>query len=145
MELLKEIVIDFCLFSLIEGYIFCLFFEKIGGCRKFKWYEILIFGFINCIVSSFIMPLLYQSIGLFYMAIWIKIRENMKFIDGFKISLFASIYILILEMCYSLAFSIIFKNDLFFINKFMLFVLMIPIKIFEIILINKIKRRIYLS
>ena len=39
MELLKNIIVDFCLFSLIEGWILTQFYEKICNCRKFKWYE----------------------------------------------------------------------------------------------------------
>ena len=52
LEFIKGCVIDFVLFSGIEGFIFCLFFEKIGGCRKFKWYEIVGLSIINCLISN---------------------------------------------------------------------------------------------
>lgn len=39
MEMIKDIIIDFVLFSGIEGFIVCIFFQNIGKCRKFKWHE----------------------------------------------------------------------------------------------------------
>jgi hypothetical protein len=39
MKVITDIVIDFILFSGVEGFIFCLFFERVCGCRKFKLYE----------------------------------------------------------------------------------------------------------
>ena len=139
MELVKDVVVDFCLFSLIEGFIFCLFFEKIGGCKKFKWYEVLILSIGNCIISTLLPPLMFQLIGLLYMTLYINIRDKFNLIKSFKISLFSSIYILILEMLYSMIFLILFKNDLFFINDIYLFLLILPMKILEISLIKIIK------
>lgn len=34
--MLREIVTDFVLFSGIEGFLLCLFFERIGNCRKIQ-------------------------------------------------------------------------------------------------------------
>lgn len=62
MEVLKNLVIDFGLFSGIEGFIFCLFFEKIGKCRKFKWYEWFILSVGNCLISNFLPPMIYQIV-----------------------------------------------------------------------------------
>lgn len=39
IELLKDIMVDFILFSAIEGAIFCLFFNIVGECKKFTWWE----------------------------------------------------------------------------------------------------------
>ena len=58
--MLREIVTDFVLFSGIEGFISCLFFEKIGGCRKFKWYEWLILSLGNCVISASFSPVIFQ-------------------------------------------------------------------------------------
>lgn len=65
--MLREIITDFVLFSGIEGFLLCLFFERIGNCRKFKWYEWLILSIGNCLISQLFPPLLYQFICI----IWI--------------------------------------------------------------------------
>ena len=78
MELLKSIVVDFVLFSGIEGFIFCLFFEKIGGCRKFKWYEWLILSFGNCVISQMLPPTIYQVVCIIWMSIILNFIKHIK-------------------------------------------------------------------
>ena len=123
MELLKSIVIDFVLFSGIEGFIFCLFFEKIGGCRKFKWYEWLILSLGNCLISQLLPP------------------------KCMKLSALSVLYFFIYEVVYSvvllygLNFESLVKN-LPLQEQIKLFILIIPlrlIEIFSILLYNKLK------
>lgn len=142
MELVKDVVVDFCLFSLIEGFIFCLFFEKIGGCKKFKWYEVLILSIGNCIISQTFLPIIYQIVILVYMSFILKLFDKQyKIYYYIKIVFLSIIFMLITEMLfamfYELFFNIIFSNT----NELNNFIITIPIRIIQIILINLLKRR----
>ena len=151
MELLKSIVIDFVLFSGIEGFIFCLFFEKIGKCRKFKWYEWLILSLGNCIISKLFPPTIYQVICIVWMSI-ILYELNNKIVSVKKyliLSLFSVTFFFVYEVIYSVLILYTLKFDslvdnLNFNENIKLFIIMIPIRIIEIIsilLYNKMKRR----
>lgn len=132
VELFRNIVTDYFLFSLIESYIFVKFFEVVGGCKKFKWWEIGLLSLVNCVVSQTLPPILYQVIGLIYMGAYIKIRDNMKIKDSAKIVLFSSLYMLVIEMIYNILFATLGILDGFLVNDITLFLFMIPIRIVEI-------------
>ena len=132
MELVKDIVVDFCLFSLIEGFIFCLFFDKIGGCKKFKWYETLILSIGNCIISQVFPPVVYQIIVLFYMSFIIKIFDKQyNVIYYIKIVFFSIIFMLIFEVGIFILYDIFF-NLIFTENILKTFIGTIPIRILQI-------------
>ena len=135
MELLKDIIIDFCLFSLIEGWIYCLFFEKICGCNKFKWYQIIMLSFGNCIISQIFPPLIYQC----FMILWMHLILNKinKFnIKNFKFGFFVMIFQLITEMPIAFLYDTIFKFDFVYQNCIVLFLFMMPIRFLQYYIIN---------
>lgn len=135
MGLIKDVVIDFCLFSLIEGFIFCLFFEKIGGCKKFKWYEIFILSIGNCIISQVFPPVVYQIIAIFYMSILLKVLKELKIIKSIRLVLISIILMMTIEMIFAIFYEVLFDIDFTKINTIKSFILSIPMKIIEIILI----------
>ena len=145
MELVKDVVVDFCLFSLIEGFIFCLFFEKIGRCKKFKWYEIFVLSLGNCIISQIFPPVLYQIIILFYMSFIIKLFDNKyKIYFYIKITFISIIFMLIFEVGIFILYDIFF-NLIFTENTLKTFLGTIPIRILQIYIIFYLfKRRIKL-
>lgn len=139
MIIIKNCLIDFILFSLIEGYIFSLFFEKIGNCKKFKWWQIIIMSMGNCIISQIFPPTIYQIIMIFWMFIIICIIEkniNKKYIL-LPINSFTCTFII--EITYSILLNEFLSFDRFyhFNNIFTIFLFSIPLKILEIILIRK--------
>ena len=135
MELVKNVVVDFCLFSLIEGFIFCLFFEKIGGCKKFKWYEIFLLSLGNCIISQIFPPVVYQIIAIFYMIFYLKIFKKINIIRNIKIVSISMILMMIIEMTIAMLYEILFGINFVKIDIFESFLFSIPIKIIEIYLI----------
>ena len=147
MELLKSIVIDFVLFSGIEGFIFCLFFEKIGGCRKFKWYEWLILSIGNCLISQLLPPTLYQFVCVLWMSVFLYIVSVGEITKCMKLSALSVLYFFIDGVRggggggYGLNFESLVKN-LPLQEQIKLFILIIPlrlIEIFSILLYNKLK------
>jgi hypothetical protein len=84
--MLREIVTDFVLFSGIEGFLLCLFFERIGNCRKFKWYEWLILSLGNCLISKLLPPLLYQVIILIWLTTFLYIGNRNSLFGSLKLS-----------------------------------------------------------
>ena len=137
--MLREMVIDFVLFSGIEGFIFCLFFEKVGGCRKFKWYEWLILSIGNCLISQLLPPLLYQFICIIWMALFIHFSNEKNIFDSVKLSFKSVIFFLVCEMLFAMFYDFILKLDFTNAKNIVVFIMTLPIRLVEIILIRRYK------
>lgn len=137
MEMIKDIIIDFVLFSGVEGFIFCLFFEKIGKCRKFKWYEWLILSVGNCLISKMFPPVLYQIIMIVWMTTFLYIGNRNSLFDRLKLSFQSLVFFLICEMLVSMLYELVLGIEFTNINNLKLFVLMIPVRIIEILFIRR--------
>ena len=139
MELLKSIVIDFVLFSSIEGFIFCLFFEKIGRCRKFKWYEWLILSLGNCVISQVLPPTIYQIICVVYMSIIVKLlNKNKRLLGTIKYSIWSVMLAFVVEVIGSIIIEILFRYDRFSCistNNIFTYIAFIVLKIIELYII----------
>ena len=136
--MLREMVIDFVLFSGIEGFIFCLFFEKVGECRKFKWYEWLILSIGNCLISQLLPPTLYQLVCVLWMSVFLYIFSVKNIIKCMKLSALSVLYFFIYEVIYSimLLYGLRFdglQRNLSCKDLIELFIFMIPLRIIEII------------
>ena len=151
MELLKSIVVDFVLFSSIEGFIFCLFFEKIGKCRKFKWYEWLLLSIGNCVISQVFPPVIFQIFMITWMTFMLyNIDKRKTLIKYIKYSALSILLFCVYEVIYSIILLYGLNFDALLVGlrldeKIKLFFTMIPLRIVEIgsiILYNKIQRRI---
>lgn len=139
LEFLKSCAIDFVLFSGIEGFIFCLFFEKICGCRKFKWYEWLLLSIGNCIISKIFIQGLYQIVCIIFMSIIINfINKSHNIKKYITMSCFGFFIFLFTEIPYSMILEYLNITDLILCgNKIKVFCYLFPIKIIEIIICTK--------
>lgn len=137
MELIKEIVNDFILFSLIESYILCLFLKNVGRCKKFNFYEILFVGLINSIVSFVLPQLIFQLFVVIFLIFIASIRDKKAFKDSFVVSTFAITYLMILEVMYSLTMSMLLGIETFDCGNVRLFLIIIPLRFIEIFLLKK--------
>lgn len=137
MEMLKEVVIDFILFSGIEGFLYAMFFNKVCKCKKLNIFEIFIMSVGNCLLSCFVPPLLYQLLMMVWMAIYMYFIEKrkktiLKYIEYSSLMLFGQ---LIIEMLFAMFYEFILNIDLFEYAKFNLFVVMIPIRVIQLLII----------
>lgn len=131
---MKTILIDYILFSLIEGIIFNLFFIKVGKLNRIKWWQVPIMAFINCVLSCTLPPLLYQPIIILDNALFLIINKN-TIKKSFKYSLFSMIFFLIVETTYNIILEFIFHFDAIGINrdeKLIVFLIIIPLRFIEI-------------
>ena len=135
--MLREIVTAFVLFSGIEGSLFCLFFEKVGGCRKFKWYEWLILSIGNCLISQLLPPLLYQFVCIIWICSFLHISNNLSVLNGLKLSFKSVVFFLIFEMVSAMLYELILDIDFTNIDDLKLFASMIPVRIIEILFIRR--------
>lgn len=135
--MLIEIVTDFVLFSGIEGFLLCLFFERIGNCRKFKWYEWLISSLGNCLISKLLPPLLYQVIILIWLTTFLYIGNRNSLFGSLKLSFQSLAFFLICEMLVSMLYELVLGIEFTNINNLKLFVSMIPVRIIEILFIRR--------
>ena len=137
--MLREIITDFVLFSGIEGFIFCLFFEKVGECRKFKWYEWLILSIGNCLISQLLPPLLYQFVCIIWMALFIHFSNEKNIFDSVKSSFKSVIFFLVCEMLFAMFYDFILELDFTNAKNIVVFIMTLLIRIVEIILIRRYK------
>jgi len=154
MELLKDIIIDFILFSGIEGFIFCLFFTKIFDCKKFKIYQWFLLAFGNCLISKIFPPIIYQLIMIIWMSILLYLfKFKNKLLYCFGASGLSLLMFLILEVIYSILLEKImnFESLKLFLTDFemiKLFIFIIPLRIIEIInifIIKEIKMKVIIG
>ena len=135
--MLREMVIDFVLFSGIEGFIFCLFFEKVGECRKFKWYEWLILSIGNCLISQLLPPLLYQFVCIIWICSFLHISNNLSILNGLKLSFKSVIFFLIFEMVFAMIYEVMFNIDFSVLDNTKAFMFMMPIRLVEILFLRR--------
>lgn len=135
MNLLGNIIEDFIFFSFLESAIFYLWFRLIWNCGKFTLKDIVIVGFVNCIISQIIPPLIYQIIMTIWMGLYLRLFKNRTLINGLFISLSAMLILLVVEMCFAMFYESYFNLNFMSLNKMKLFIAIIPIKFFEILFI----------
>lgn len=132
---LENAIVDFCLFSLIEGFILCKFYENIYKLSKFKIYQIFVLSIVNCLISEIFPPLFYQIIIILWIGLFLKIFKKIDYKDGFIYGLFSMIFVLVTEMLYNFIIELFIGLDGFNMNDLNLFLLIIPIKIIQFIII----------
>lgn len=135
--MIKVILVDFILFSLIEAYVFYLFFKIVGKCNRFKMIDVIIIGLVNSIITSVFPPLMFQLTSIIYLGIMISNKEKTNIWKSLFISISSLTYLMVLEIIYSLAMSIFFNIDTFEYNNLELFLLIIPIRVVEIYLLRR--------
>lgn len=132
---MKSILIDYILFSLIEGIIFNLFFINIGKLNRIKWWQVPIMAFISCALSCTLPPLAYQPIVIISNAIFLLLNKN-SIKNSFKYSALSVLFFLIMETAYNVVLEVFFHFDAIGVNrdeKLKIFLIIIPLRIIEVI------------
>lgn len=97
---LKVILMQFILFTLVEGAIYAMFYYKWCKCKKFKLYHILIMSVGNYIISTTLAPVLYQCVMALWMGLcicFVQKKFRKKYIGYAIIGL---MIVLVIEMVY---------------------------------------------
>lgn len=132
---MKSMLMDYVLFSLIEGIIFNLFFINIGKLNRIKWWQVPIMAFINCALSCTFPPLVYQPIVIISNAIFLLLNKN-SIKNSFKYSALSVLFFLIMETAYNVVLEVFFHFDAIGVNrdeKLKIFLIIIPLRIIEVI------------
>ena len=138
MEMIKDIIIDFVLFSGIEGFIFCLFFEKIGKCRRFKWYEWFILSVGNCLISKFLPPMIYQIACVLWMSLLLNLFMKINIKKCIKLNIILIGVLYIIEVIYTIIINKIFNFNRFLNmneNNIKIYIMFILLKCIELSLL----------
>lgn len=128
---MKSMLMDYVLFSLIEGIIFNLFFINIGKLNRIKWWQVPIMAFINCALSCTLPPLVYQPIVIISNAIFLLLNKN-SIKNSFKYSALSVLFFLIMETAYNVVLEVFFHFDAIGVNrdeKLKIFLIIIPLRI----------------
>lgn len=135
VEIIRNMALDFVLFSLIEGYLYALFFNKVCGCFKFKLWQIFVMSIGNCLIASFLPPLIYQWCMICWMGMFISYVEQRKDIKFFLYPTTLVLIMLVVEMCFAFFYEktlgIYFAST----NTFMMFLYIVPIRVVELLII----------
>lgn len=133
ISFINKCLVDFVLFSGIEGFISSLFFYIIGKHKKFRLKEIVLLSFGNCIISQIFPPIIYQTLIFIWMGFFLYLTKRTKFIQGLKLSFLVMFYTLICEMSIGMVYEFILNvKDFSSLSPVDNFITMIPIRIAEI-------------
>lgn len=143
---LKVVLMQFALFTLVEGAIYATFFYRWCKCNKFKLYQILIMSIGNYIISTTLAPVLYQCVMAVWMGVcicFIQKKFRKRYIGyGFL----ALTIVLVIEMVYcfileQFGINILMmtaQGDISELNNLVcLFAYLLPTKCVEIIIFSK--------
>lgn len=135
--MLREMVTDFVLFSFIEGLLYAMFFNRVCKCKKFNVFEIIVMSIGNCVVSCLFPPIIYQIVMMCWMAfcLYLKNETDRTTFQYVKYSFLVMIGQLITEMIFAMFYEFILNIDLFDCNRLKLFIVMIPLRIVQLIII----------
>lgn len=136
MELLHKVIVDFVLFSFIEGCVFCACFKYYGNCKGFGFIEVLAISLVNCMVSQIIPPILYQIVMIVWMGCYLCLFKNKTILVGLYLSLITMIFMMVIESIFIMIYVNVFNIEVSNFNSIQLFILCVPMKIFEIIIIK---------
>lgn len=133
--MLREIVTDFVLFSFVEGLLYAMFFNRVCKCKKFNLFEIIVMSIGNCVVSCLFSPLIYQIIMIGWMAfcLYIKNRTDRTTFQYVKYSFLVMIGQLIIEGIGMMFYEFILHIDFIEQSKFIVFCMMIPMRIIQLL------------
>lgn len=137
MEMIKDIIVDFVLFSGIEGILYAMFYNKVCYCQKFNIFEIIIMSMGNCLISCIILPIFYQILMIVWMSFCLLLKERnfdsiLKYI---KYSVVGMIVFLVCETVTMFPLDKIFGINYNILSKFQIFICLIPTRILELLII----------
>lgn len=136
MELIKNIVIDFCLFGIWEGIIYYYFIRRIYKCEN-NIKLIFIIAICNSISTNLILPIIYHFIIILYIGFIIYKNSKYNFMKSLKLSGIMILIISCIEMMYSIFFEIFFGIDVYKnIDFYILLLISFSIKIIEFLMIH---------
>lgn len=135
--MLREIVTDFVLFSFVEGLLYAMFFNRVCKCKKFNLFEIIVMSIGNYVVSCLFSPLIYQIIMIGWMAfcLYLKNGTDRTTFRYVKYSFLVMLGQLITEMVFAMFYEFVLNIDLFDCSRLKLFVVIIPLRIVQLIII----------
>lgn len=140
VEIIKDIVIDFILFSGIEGFILLLFCNKVFDYKKFTFIQWLIFSFTNCIITVLFPPIIKQLIGILWISLFLYLFKSNKekYLKCLLAGFFSMAMLIVIEVIYEIILNKLTNFEAFNLflsdaDNFKLFILTIPLRIVEII------------
>ena len=133
--MLREILTDFVLFNFVEGLLYAMFFNRVCKCKKFNLFEIIVMSIGNCVVSCLFPPLIYQIIMIGWMAfcLYLKNRTGRTTFQYVKYSFLVMIGQLIIEGIGMMFYEFILHIDFIEQSKFIVFCMMIPMRIIQLL------------
>lgn len=133
--MLREMVIDFVLFSFVEGLLYAMFFNRVCKCKKFNVFEIIVMSIGNCVVSCLFPPIIYQIFMMGWMAfcLYLKNGTDRTTFQYVKCSFLVMFGQLIIEGIGMMFYEFILHINFIEQSKFIVFYMMIPMRIIQLL------------
>lgn len=133
--MIKDILIDFMLFSLVEAFITYILIKNFFNVDLPK-FNIFIMGIGFSIIGEIFPIFLYQILMCFYIGIIYSIFGNTKFLKAIVFGFISLIFALITEMFYNICLEIFFYKILLNTNDLInIWLFFIPLRIIQILII----------
>lgn len=133
--MLREMIIDFVLFSFVEGLLYAMFFNRVCKCKKFNVFEIIVMSIGNCVVSCVFPPVIYQIVMMCWMAFCLHLKNetDRTTFQYVKYSFLVMVGQLIIEGIGMMFYEFILHIDFIEQSKFVVFCMMIPMRIIQLL------------
>lgn len=137
--MLREMIIDFMLFSFVEGLLYAMFFNRVCKCKKFNIFEIIVMSIGNCVVSCLFPPIIYQIFMMGWMAFCLHLKNGTDHttFQYVKYSFLVMVGQLIIEMVFAMFYDFVLNIDFSKSSSLTVFAIMIPIRVIQFIIIYK--------
>lgn len=137
--MLREMIIDFMLFSFVEGLLYAMFFNRVCKCKKFNIFEIIVMSIGNCVVFCLFPPIIYQIFMMGWMAFCLHLKNGTDHttFQYVKYSFLVMVGQLITEMVFAMFYDFVLNIDFSKSSPLTVFIIMIPIRAIQFIIIYK--------
>lgn len=135
--MIKEFLLQLILFSIIEGILLDYFLIKIYNYKSMGYKNILLYSIGITIIYFIFPPILRQIVIILFSSYFIFIIFKDNYIKKLKIIMLFCLNIMLVELICAMIYEYIFGIDYATLNKINTFIIMIPIRFVEILLIKK--------
>ena len=135
MDSIIQILLGFVLFTLIENIIAAMFYEKCCGCKRLKWWQVLVMAVGYYVIATSLSPIVYQCVLVIYRVFSLFNNKAWKF-KYFKYVVVWFLITLITEMPYAFLLEIFgIVNGLKCTSIFIRFLIIIFPKVVQVLFI----------
>lgn len=131
-RVMLEVVKNYLLFGVVENIVIFMFLRNVCKVNQVKYRDLIPLSLLFVLFGSITIPFVKQTLGLITLFAYLKIVSKESFIGCLKKSTMSFMYLLCIEMIFSITLELVFKKDASLFCTFDKFMIMIPMRFIEI-------------